>query len=170
MINHYLLSDILSEIGRNAWNPNIWAKWAKCVHKTNKRSHVFSKKKLDTCKKTKIMWTVNFFFFFFFHWLSPLKVILFERKQIIGHQMWHLLRSGFEFWFATLWKTLLIILKLHMYYTNNSGITSTNRLIYPLLPRLIAYKRDINIGIYFCQKIYIGIYYDQIFLANKLIL
>lgn len=44
MINHYLLSDILSEIGRNAWNPSLWAKWAKWVHKTNKRSHVFSKK------------------------------------------------------------------------------------------------------------------------------
>jgi len=50
---------------------------------------------------------------------------------------------------------------------NNNGKPSTNWLICPLLLRLIVYKRDINIGIYFCLKIYIAIYYDQILLINK---
>lgn len=48
------------------------------------KDHMFSqKKKMDTCKKKKCGQLT----FFFFHWLSPLKVILFERKKIIGHQM-----------------------------------------------------------------------------------
>lgn len=40
----------------------------------------------------------------------------------------------------------------YILYNNNGEMSINQLLIYPLLLRLILYKRDINIGIYFYQK------------------